>query len=160
MVGTDIIEVSRIEKVIKEKGEIFLNRIYTKDEIDYCESKGSNKYQHYAGRFAAKESTFKAVKAFLRLYPGYICTDPDTDDYEIMDMPLKLKDIEIINVNPESKFTLEGGEPFVLFSQWNKKDSKKKPWFIPYTDEEATIHISISHIKEYAIAVANIQHYI
>ena len=158
MVGTDIIEVSRIEKVIKEKGEIFLNRIYTKDEIDYCESKGLNKYQHYAGRFAAKESTFKAVKAFLRLYPGYICTDPDTDD-EIMDMPLKLKDIEILNV-VGNKFSMEGGQPFVLFSQWNKKDSKKKHWFIPYTDEQATIHISISHIKEYAIAVAYIQHYI
>ena len=61
MVGTDIIEVSRIEKLIKEKGDKFLNRIYTKNEIDYCESKGSNKYQHYAGRFAAKEAIFKVL---------------------------------------------------------------------------------------------------
>ena len=108
MVGTDIIEVARIEKVIKEKGEIFLNRIYTKDEIDYCESKGSNKYQHYAGRFAAKESIFKAVRAFLHTYPGTIPRhDGSTDDLQIMDMPLKFKDIEISN--------MEGGEPFVLF---------------------------------------------
>ena len=61
MVGTDIIEVYRIEKLIKEKGDKFLNRIYTKNEIDYCESKGLNKYQHYAGRFAAKEAVFKVL---------------------------------------------------------------------------------------------------
>ena len=60
-IGTDIIEVSRIEKLIKEKGGKFLNRIYTKNEIDYCESKGLNKYQHYAGRFAAKEAIFKVL---------------------------------------------------------------------------------------------------
>ena len=61
MVGTDIIEVSRIEKLIKDKGGKFLNRIYTQKEIDYCESKGLNKYQHYAGRFAAKEAVFKIL---------------------------------------------------------------------------------------------------
>ena len=61
MVGTDIIEVSRIEKLIKEKGDKFLNKIYTQNEIDYCESKGLNKYQHYAGRFAAKEAIFKVL---------------------------------------------------------------------------------------------------
>ena len=59
-VGTDIIEVARIEKLIKEKGNKFLNKIYTQKEIDYCESKGPNKYQHYAGRFAAKEAIIKA----------------------------------------------------------------------------------------------------
>ena len=59
-IGTDIIEVSRIEKLIREKGEKFLIRIFTNNEIRYCESKGPNKYQHYAGRFAAKESVMKA----------------------------------------------------------------------------------------------------
>ena len=59
-IGTDIIEVSRIEKLIIEKGDKFLKRIYTDKEIDYCESKGPNKYQHYAGRFAAKEAIMKA----------------------------------------------------------------------------------------------------
>ena len=61
MVGTDIIEVSRIEELIKDKGYKFLNKIYTQNEIDYCESKGPNKYQHYAGRFAAKEAVIKAI---------------------------------------------------------------------------------------------------
>lgn len=61
MIGTDIIEVARIENLIKEKGDKFLNKIYTQREIDYCESKGPNKYQHYAGRFAAKEAITKAI---------------------------------------------------------------------------------------------------
>ena len=61
MIGTDIIEVNRIKKLIREKGDKFLNRIYTQNEIDYCESKGLNKYQHYAGRFAAKEAVFKVL---------------------------------------------------------------------------------------------------
>mgnify|MGYP006154068907 CR=1 FL=1 len=63
MIGTDIIEVARIEKLIKDKGDKFLNKIYTQNEIDYCESKGLNKYQYYAGRFAAKESIVKALSS-------------------------------------------------------------------------------------------------
>ena len=82
MIGTDIIEVSRIEKLIKEKGNKFLNRIYTQNEIDYCESKGPNKYQYYAGRFAAKEAVFKAI--------GHFFSDSDIG-------PLKFKDIGIRN---------------------------------------------------------------
>ena len=68
MVGTDIIEVARIEKLIKDKGDKFLKKIYTQNEIDYCESKGPNKYQHYAGRFAAKEAVYKAVADLMLNY--------------------------------------------------------------------------------------------
>ena len=82
MVGTDIIEVSRIEKLIKDKGDKFLNRIYTQNEIEYCESKGSNKYQHYAGRFAAKEAVFKVLNG-------------ETDSGN----SLIFKNIEILNKN-------------------------------------------------------------
>ena len=66
MVGTDIIEVARIEKLIKEKGDKFLDKIYTQKEINYCESKGPNKYQHYAGRFAAKEAVMKLLGTGIR----------------------------------------------------------------------------------------------
>ena len=34
---------------------------FTDKEIEYCESRKNQKYQHYAARFAAKEATFKAV---------------------------------------------------------------------------------------------------
>ena len=42
------------------------NKIYTKNEIEYCESKGKQKYQHYAVRFAAKEAAFKAISLDIK----------------------------------------------------------------------------------------------
>lgn len=63
--GTDIIEVSRIQKSIERSGQNFLNLIYTPEEIEYCESKKLSKYYHYAGRFAAKEAIYKAVSSLL-----------------------------------------------------------------------------------------------
>lgn len=61
--GTDIIEIERIKRSIENQktGKRFLERVYTKKEMQYCESKKSQKYQHYAVRFAAKEATFKAL---------------------------------------------------------------------------------------------------
>jgi len=64
--GTDIIEISRIKKSIEHSGDRFLNMIFTKAEIEYCESKRGARYYHYAGRFAAKEAIFKAVSALLK----------------------------------------------------------------------------------------------
>ena len=63
--GTDIIEISRVRESIERSGEAFLNEIFTQKEIEYCESKKSNKYQHYAARFAAKEALFKALSHLL-----------------------------------------------------------------------------------------------
>ena len=64
--GTDIVEISRIKESIETLGEKFINKIYTEDEIKYCESKGKQKYQHYAARFAAKEAAFKAISEKLK----------------------------------------------------------------------------------------------
>ena len=47
-------------------GDRFLNRVFTKKEIEYCEKKGKIKYQHYAARFAAKEAIFKAISNELK----------------------------------------------------------------------------------------------
>ena len=63
--GTDIIEISRIKKSIEKSGDRFLNLIFTQKEIEYCESKKLAKYNHYAGRFAAKEAIYKAISAIL-----------------------------------------------------------------------------------------------
>ena len=65
LTGTDIIEIDRIEKSLRQFDSSFLNKIYTQNEIKYCESKKKSKYQHYAARFAAKEATYKAVSALL-----------------------------------------------------------------------------------------------
>lgn len=64
--GTDIIEISRIKESLEgDAGEKFKDRVFTKTEIDYCESKNAQKYQHYAARFAAKEAIFKAISQEL-----------------------------------------------------------------------------------------------
>ncbi len=80
--GTDIIEIKRIQESIEDEktGEAFIKRVYTKKEIEYCESKKLQKYQHYAARFAAKEATFKAISEQIE------------DKYAIT-----WKDIEIVN---------------------------------------------------------------
>ena len=62
--GTDIVEVNRIEKAIN-KTNGFLKRVFTTKEIEYCESK-PNKYERYAGRFCAKEAIAKAFGTGVR----------------------------------------------------------------------------------------------
>lgn len=58
-VGIDLIEVERLAfKIGKESG--FRELVFTREEIQYCESK-ANKYEHYAARFAAKEAFLKAM---------------------------------------------------------------------------------------------------
>ena len=63
--GTDIIEVSRIKEAIERLGDSFLDKIYTPLEVEYCKSKGTMQYQHFAARFAAKEAIFKAMSSLL-----------------------------------------------------------------------------------------------
>ncbi len=59
-IGIDIIEVSRIERLIHLYGKHFLHRIFTEDERKYCSSK-HNSSVHYSGKFAGKESVLKAL---------------------------------------------------------------------------------------------------
>lgn len=63
--GTDIIEIERIKESIENIGQPFIDRVFTPNEIKYCESKNNVKYQHYAARFAAKEAIFKAISKAL-----------------------------------------------------------------------------------------------
>lgn len=89
-VGIDIVSVYRIEKAIITN-EKFLHKVYTENEIKYCESK-KNKYQSYAARFAAKEAFAKAIgKGFKE--------------------GLSFKDIEVLND--------ENGKPYINYK--NKK---------------------------------------
>src|SRR5437868_13726315 len=59
-IGTDIIECLRIAKMIERHGELFLTRVYTPHEIEYCTARKAAT-QHYAGRFAAKEAVLKCL---------------------------------------------------------------------------------------------------
>ncbi len=57
--GTDIVEVSRIEKAVQKKA--FCERVFTEEEIAYCEESAKAKGERYAARFAAKEAILKAL---------------------------------------------------------------------------------------------------
>ncbi len=59
-IGTDIIEIARIEKAHERHGERFLERILTERERAYCQ-KFAKPWPHLAGRFAAKEAVLKAL---------------------------------------------------------------------------------------------------
>lgn len=59
-VGTDLIEISRIQRSIARFGNHFLHRVFTAGEIAYC-SRKKNSAESYASRFAAKEAAAKAL---------------------------------------------------------------------------------------------------
>jgi holo-[acyl-carrier protein] synthase len=59
-IGTDIIECSRITQMIEKHGDVFLTRVFTPNEIEYCQQRKAAD-QHYAGRWAAKEAVLKAL---------------------------------------------------------------------------------------------------
>lgn len=60
-VGTDLIEIARIEESIAQFGERFLSRVFTAGEIAYCRTKKKNAAESFAARFAAKEAGAKAL---------------------------------------------------------------------------------------------------
>ncbi len=59
-IGTDIVSVKRIEEALEKWGNRFKERIFTENEIRYCESR---RYPatHFAVRFSAKEAFYKAL---------------------------------------------------------------------------------------------------
>ena len=75
-IGTDIIQISRIEKSIKKQS--FLNCVYTENEREYCKSP-----QNYAGLFAAKEALVKALGIGIDRLVMLL-----TDSYSIRDVLL------------------------------------------------------------------------
>lgn len=60
-IGTDLIEISRIQGSLERFGESFLHRVYTPGEIEYCLRKQKTSAESFAARFAAKEAGAKAL---------------------------------------------------------------------------------------------------
>ena len=88
-VGTDVVAVARIAKLIEQRGRVFLQRWFTPDEIAACSARATPAV-HFAAHFAAKEAAFKAL-------PGR------------WDGPVPWRDIEIRQANPgQASVTLSG----------------------------------------------------
>jgi holo-[acyl-carrier protein] synthase len=60
--GVDIIEISRVRRVLERYADRFQRRVFTPGEIAYCQGRAPN----LAARFAAKEATMKALGTGVR----------------------------------------------------------------------------------------------
>ncbi len=116
-VGTDLTNVTRIQGVIQEYGENFLKRIYSNQEIQYCEQFGTTKFLHYAARFAAKEAFIKAINNDLQ--------------------GAKLNEISVVNSHT--------GKPELIFSENinEKYKSYKFHLSLSHTEENALAFIVV-----------------
>jgi holo-[acyl-carrier protein] synthase len=59
-IGIDATDIPRVAAIVSRYGDRFLQRVFTKGELAYC-TKRRDPSPHLAGRFAAKEATFKAL---------------------------------------------------------------------------------------------------
>jgi holo-[acyl-carrier protein] synthase len=69
-IGVDIETIDRFQGLTAEKDAAFLNKIFTKKELDYCFSSG-NPAEHLAARFAGKEAIIKALSHLDRFKADY-----------------------------------------------------------------------------------------
>ena len=98
-IGTDILNLERLNKVINNYDQKFINRIYGNNEIQNSKSKLNNSLNYFGKRFSAKEATWKAL-------------NPNRGE------GLFFREIEILNdVN---------GKPYLFFSGKTKKYIEKK----------------------------------
>jgi len=58
--GSDLVDIRRVERTLERFGERFLTRVFTEGERRTCESRGA-RAAGYAKRFAAKEACAKAL---------------------------------------------------------------------------------------------------
>lgn len=58
--GVDMEEITRVGEAIRRHGRLFLERVFTPGEIEYCE-RHRDRAERYTGRFAAKEAMMKAL---------------------------------------------------------------------------------------------------
>ena len=87
-IGTDIINIKRMEKSIKKNGDNFINKIFSQKEILYCKKK-KNPFPFYAKRFAAKEALSKALGTGIRKGIKFKNIEITNDDFGKPSIELK-----------------------------------------------------------------------
>ncbi len=98
-IGTDILNLERLNKILNKYDQKFIDRIYGKNEINISKSKLINSINYFGKRFSAKEATWKALS-------------PTRGD------GLFFKEIEILND--------KNGRPYLFFSGKTKQFIEKK----------------------------------
>ncbi len=123
-IGTDIVDVSRIEQSLTRNGHRFRDRIFTTNEIAYCESLAeAAKFRSFAARFAAKEAVSKAFR--LGIGPAF--------DW-----------VEIEITRDETT-----GAPSVVLHGRAARFAEQ--------EAVASVHVSLSHTDDQAIAYAIVE---
>ena len=120
-IGTDIVNITRIKKILKNNGTRFKNKIFSESEINYCEKK-RDPGPFYAKRFAAKEAFTKALGTGIR-------------------KGINLKNIIIFNdVYGKPKIKLKGA----TYNYFKKKiKSKKYNIHLSLADDEPWAHATV-----------------
>lgn len=80
-IGIDILEVNRIKKAM-ERNNSFKEKVFSKREIEYCESK-KNKYESYTARFCAKEAFVKAMNISINFTEFEILNEKNGKPYMV-----------------------------------------------------------------------------
>jgi len=125
--GIDIVDSNRIKKIYDKFGDKFLNKIYTKNEINLITQNKKKLIYKLANRFAAKEAFYKAL------------------GHSKHDAIPNWKEAEIMNSN--------GGKPFIkVFGQAEKLCLDLIPKECSYK-----LHISLSDEKNYSNAIVIIE---
>ena len=121
-IGTDILEIERINKILNKQNEKFIDRIYGSNEISFIKNK-KNDLEYFLGkRFAAKEATWKAF-------------NPKRGD------GLIFKEIETLNDR--------NGKPYLFFSGKTERYIKDKENELK---GKFKFDISLSDERQYVIA--------
>ena len=69
-IGSDLIDIRRVERVIERHGEQFLQRVYTEREIRFCQGR-RRAIEQFAAHWAAKEAVMKALGVGLGAIDWY-----------------------------------------------------------------------------------------
>ena len=123
-IGTDIVNIKRMKKSLKNKNINFKKRIFSKNEITYCE-KRKNPSSFYAKRFAAKEALSKALGTGIR-------------------KGINFRDIEILNDSFGKPFIKLKGSTSIFLKR--KIKNKKYSIYLSLSDDapwaQATVIVS------------------
>ena len=115
-IGTDILDISRLEKTIKKFDKKFISRIYGQQEIDIMNTKFKNSNLYLGKRFAAKEAFWKAIS-------------PDRGD------GIAFKEIETLNDQNGKPYLYFSGKTEMYIKNKEKKLNSKFKFDISLSDE-------------------------
>tara|TARA_Y100001960_G_C14461733_1_gene722403 strand:- start:49 stop:402 length:354 start_codon:yes stop_codon:yes gene_type:complete len=107
-IGTDIVQISRIKKALETNKDKFLNKIFTEQEIKYCNSY-SDPHVHFSGKYAVKESVKKALLSRniceqISMYDIQVLNRQDKSPYIIID---NLKNIKFnISISHDGDYAI------------------------------------------------------